>query len=97
VQQKIMPKCWNCGKEVELNNFARLDSCNHCGRDTHVCKNCIFYDRAYHNECTETQADRVVEKEKSNFCDYFKPSDRAGGSASSVDAMKAAADALFKK
>jgi hypothetical protein len=91
-----MPKCWNCGKDIELNNFARLDACNHCGLDTHVCKNCIFYDPTYNNQCTETQADRVVEKEKSNFCDYFKPSGRAGGTAKGADALKSAADALFK-
>ena len=89
--------CWSCGKEIAINNYARLDSCEHCGRDTHVCKNCIHYDRAFNNECRESQADRVVEKEKSNFCDYFKPSDRTGGSASSIEALKAAADALFKK
>ncbi len=93
-----MANCWNCGKSIDPNNFARLDSCESCSRDTHVCKNCIFYDRAYNNECTETQADRVVEKEKSNFCDFFKPSDRAGGSGGvSKDAAKAAAEALFGK
>jgi len=93
----MVSNCWNCGKTIEANNFARLDSCEHCGRDTHVCKNCFFYDRSYNNECKESSADRQVEKEKSNFCDYFKPSDRAGGSATSADAMKAAAEALFKK
>jgi len=50
------------------------------------------------NSCRENQADRVVDKERSNFCDYFRPSDRAPATAaSSRDAMKAAADALFKK
>jgi hypothetical protein len=92
-----MPKCWSCNHEVELNNYHRLDSCTHCKADTHVCKNCEHYDRAYNNECRESSADRQVEKERSNFCDYFKPSDRAGGNAKSLDAMKAAADALFGK
>ena len=89
--------CWHCGKLIEANNFHRLDSCNHCGSDTHVCKNCEHYDRAYNNECVESSADRVVEKEKSNFCDYFKASGRAGGTAKSASDLKAAADALFKK
>jgi hypothetical protein len=92
-----MSKCWSCNQEIALNNFHRLDSCNSCGHDTHVCKNCIHYDRAYNNECRESSADRVVEKEKSNFCDFFKPSDRAGGIAKSVNDMKVAAEALFKK
>ena len=89
--------CWSCGKSIDANNYARLDSCEHCGRDTHVCKNCFFHDRMYNNECKESQADRVVDIEKSNFCDYFKPSDRAGGSATGIDAARAAAEALFKK
>lgn len=92
-----MPHCWSCGKQIELNNFHRQDSCQSCGRDTHVCKNCEHYDRAYNNECRESSADRVVEKERSNFCDYFKPSDRAGGNAKSANDLKSAAEALFKK
>ncbi len=90
--------CWSCGKSIDANNYHRLDRCNHCGRDTHACLNCIFHDRAYNNECKETSADRVVDKEKSNFCDFFKPSDRAGtGAARAKDDLKAAAEALFKK
>jgi hypothetical protein len=49
------------------------------------------------NECRESQADRVVEKEKANFCDYFKPSGSSSGNAASRDSLKSAADALFKK
>ena len=89
--------CWNCGKPIEANNFHRQDVCNSCRRDTHVCKNCEHYDTAFNNQCRESSADRVVDKEKSNFCDYFKPSGRAGGSAKSASDLKAAADALFKK
>ena len=90
--------CWSCGKPIEANNFHRLDSCLHCGNDTHVCKNCTHYDRAYNNECVESQADRQVEKEKSNFCDYFKASDRIGGTGGkTLNDMKSAAEALFKK
>jgi len=90
--------CWHCAKEIATNRFYRLDSCEHCGRDTHVCKNCEHYDITFNNLCRESSADRVVEKESSNFCDFFKPSNRApGSSAKSVDALKAAADALFKK
>ena len=69
-----MPKsCFHCGKEIEENNFGRQDSCLSCGRDTKVCKNCINYDPKMHNECKENQAERIVDKEKRNFCDWFKP------------------------
>lgn len=93
--------CWSCSTALSASDYGRQDSCPKCGRDTHVCKGCSFYDPAYNNECREPQADRVVDKEKSNFCDYFKPSknnlgknNRAGDSRES---LKAAAEALFKK
>jgi hypothetical protein len=43
---------------------------------------------------------RVVEKEKGNFCDWFRPRSGAAagaGTAPTRDALKSAADALFKK
>lgn len=91
--------CHRCGKEIAENNLGRQDTCVHCGADTRVCKNCKNYDRAYNNECREEQAPRVVEKEKSNFCEWFQP--RAGGAggsgAPSKSDLKGAADALFGK
>src|SRR5256885_3090320 len=92
--------CWNCGKELSLLDYGRGDTCPQCGRDTKVCKGCFFYDPSAHNQCREPQADRVVEKERSNFCDYFKPASRSGapgGAPSPKDAARAAAEALFKK
>ena len=89
--------CWNCGVELGHLDYGRQDICKKCGLDTRVCRNCIFWDKNSNNECRESQADRVVEKTKSNFCDYFKPKSGAGGEAQSRDAMKAAAAALFKK
>lgn len=93
-----MHSCWSCQKSVEANNFARLDSCSHCGRDTHVCKNCLHYDRSAYNECRESSADRVVDKEKSNYCDFFKPkgTSAAGVGFDPAAKAKAAAEALFK-
>jgi len=89
--------CWNCGIELGALDYGRADTCKKCGRDTKVCKGCIFYDKNSNNECRETQAERVVEKERSNFCDYFKPSVTSGHAATARDSMKAAAEALFKK
>jgi predicted RNA-binding Zn-ribbon protein involved in translation (DUF1610 family) len=89
--------CWHCGTDLTPLDYGRQDICPKCGRDTRVCKNCGFYERNAHNECHEPQAERVVEKERSNFCDYFKTKTGAGSGAPSRDALKAAADALFKK
>jgi hypothetical protein len=90
--------CWTCGCELTVLDYGRADTCRKCGRDTKVCKGCLFYDPSSNNECRESQAERVVEKERSNFCDYFKPSAAtADKQALTRDILKAAAEALFKK
>lgn len=89
--------CWNCGAELSALDYGRADVCPQCGRDTKVCKGCEFYDPAVNKQCRENQADLVSEKERSNFCDYFRPKAGIGSRVQSRDAMKAAADALFKK
>lgn len=94
---KASGNCWSCGQELKTLEYGRQDDCPKCGKDTHVCKNCEFYDRSYNNECRENQADRVVEKEKSNFCDYFKPKTQSGAGGKTKDDLVSAAEALFKK
>lgn len=90
--------CWSCATPLNALEFGRQDICRKCGRDTRTCKACTHFDPACNNQCREPQADRVVEKERSNFCDYFLPSEQAPGSATtSRDALKSAAEALFKK
>jgi hypothetical protein len=91
--------CYHCGKDIPENNLGRQDSCASCGRDTRVCRNCRHWDKNSNNECREEQAMRVVDKEKGNFCEWFQP--RQGGTAAAgaptKDALKSAAEALFKK
>lgn len=90
--------CWNCGLKLEALDYGRGDVCSGCGRDTRVCKGCIHFDASSHNQCREPQAERVVEKERSNFCDYFEPAASVGASGNpSQTALKNAAEALFKK
>jgi len=89
--------CWHCGQALQANSYGRGDICISCKRDTRVCKNCTNYEKSLSNECKEPQADRVVEKERSNFCDYFKPGSPKADQNKSRDSLKAAADALFKK
>lgn len=73
------------------------DYCPRCDRPLHSCRNCEFYDPSFNNQCREPMAERVVEKERANFCDYFAP--RPTGArppAPTVDARETL-DALFKK
>ena len=63
------------------------------------------YSVGYNNQCRETMAERVVDKERSNFCEYFAPN--AGAAAASSQptssrpsperAARERLDALFKK
>ncbi len=75
----------------------RRDTCPSCMADIRCCKMCQFYDPKSYNECRESSADRVQDKEKANFCDYFK----IGSPGSNPDQARqdalAKAAALFKK
>ena len=67
-----MKKCHKCLKDLEIKTpVGRKDACPSCGSDLRCCLNCIFHEPGAYNECREPQAERVVEKERSNFCDYF--------------------------
>jgi hypothetical protein len=92
--------CHFCKKEIEtVSPVGRQDRCQHCGMDLHICRNCSFYDEKAYNECHESQADRVVDKDKSNFCDYFSPSGMSldGGKADPAAEARKKLEALFKK
>ncbi len=92
--------CFKCGKPLSETfkiMVGRRDTCPSCMADIRCCKMCHFYDSKAYNECRESQADRVQDKEKANFCDYFK----IGSSGTNPDKEKqdqlAKAAALFKK
>ncbi len=92
-------KCYHCLKSIPVFGafkVTRTEECPYCSRSLHCCKMCKFYDPKVYNECLETNADRIVDKEKANFCDYFTLS---GGNLSgpSKEDLVNSADALFKK
>ena len=90
--------CFSCGKPIPvLGLIGRRDECPFCHSDVHVCKNCRHYDPQVYNECKEPQADRVQERDRANFCDYFAAGSGAGGAGKSAADLMAAAEALFKK
>lgn len=65
--------CWKCGKETKISGLvSRSDVCPNCGADIRCCKNCVFYELGAHFDCHETVDELVADKERSNFCDYFK-------------------------
>jgi hypothetical protein len=91
--------CWKCGASLaELSlPLRRLDECKQCGAELHVCKLCEFYSTSVAKHCREPIAEEVKDKERANFCDYFKPRPGAYSNAGADAAAKAKAelDALF--
>jgi len=92
--------CFSCRKPVELRPGQRIgfrDECDHCGADLHVCRNCEFHDPSAYNECREPNAERELERERANRCEYFAARRGTSDSSSPQDSAKARLDALFKK
>jgi len=91
--------CYRCQKSIPvLGTFKiqRTEDCPYCSTSLHCCKMCKFYDPKVYNECRETNAERITDKEKANFCEYFNLSD--GKNALEVkENLINAAEALFKK
>lgn len=98
---EIRFQCFSCGAEIiSAHPPGRREDCSKCGADLHACKNCRHYDRAAYNECRESSAEVVREKERANFCDFFVVNSQGAAAGSAADRQKdlrAAAEALFKK
>ena len=93
-----MTRCAFCSKEVESERkVSRSDTCPHCSRDLHCCLQCQFYDSGSYNECKEVMAERVVDKDRANFCDYFVLKGSKGSEFGRKAMAKQALEDLFKK
>lgn len=69
----MMKKCCTCKKEIPADlRVGRQAGCPWCGADLHCCLNCAFYEPGAYNDCRENQAERILDKNRSNFCDYFR-------------------------
>ena len=91
-------KCFFCGELIEFElRVGRLEDCPKCGKYLHTCIQCRFYDRGYHNDCRESQAPLVGDKESANFCEFFEMG-RDGNKEQNVrDDAKRKLEALFSK
>src|SRR5262245_22636952 len=91
--------CWKCGASLAALTLPlrRLEVCKTCNAELHVCRMCVEYDVAYAKHCREPTAEEVKDKERANFCDFFKPRPGAYRPRNEAEANKArnALDALF--
>lgn len=91
--------CWKCGDPLKglILPMSRREECSSCGADQHVCKMCEHFQDKGRGDCTEERAELVSDREKANFCDYFKPvpDAYAGGFKDKSVEAKAKLAALF--
>jgi hypothetical protein len=91
--------CYKCNSVLNIastEHIGRNDQCYQCYSSLRCCRMCRHFDKNSYNECRETMADRITEKEKANFCDYFLIGN-SGQDNNTKDDILAAAKALFKK
>ena len=95
--------CRACGRAVPLAAGERIgfrDACPGCGADLHACRNCAHHDPAAYNACREPNAERVLDPEQANRCDYFAPAQASTGGAGASEAREEALselERLFKR
>lgn len=91
--------CWKCGHALDdmPMPLRRRDECPACGADLHVCRMCEFYATSVAKSCREPVAEEVTDKERSNFCDYFRgrPVVHAAGGIGEAEAARAQLEAMF--
>ncbi len=94
-----MKRCHACLNVLEIKTPAgRTETCPFCGADLHCCLNCAHYHVGSYNDCREPQAERVIEKDRSNFCEFFvfKDSPMTENGKDPAKAAKAKIESLFK-
>lgn len=92
--------CHKCQKPIPfVDKLGFRADCPNCMADAHVCHNCDFFDPNIYNECRETAADRVTDKDKANYCEFFVPSTKSEKQATHnpVDEAKRKLEELFRK
>ena len=67
-----MKKCYKCQKSyLAPDGPGFQDVCEGCSSYLHCCMNCYFHDPYQHNQCTESQAEFVSDRNGMNHCEYF--------------------------
>ncbi|MEX2124017.1 MAG: hypothetical protein WD795_09000 [Woeseia sp.] len=92
-------RCYRCGESLAALTLplSRRDECPSCTVHLHVCRMCRYFDPTVAKQCLEDDAEEVTDKERVNFCEWFKPSADAFDPVRAKKAAKAKSDlaALF--
>ena len=68
-------ECWRCGTALKPDQLPinRLEQCHHCHADLYVCRLCRSWNPRYTSKCSHDHAEPPLDRERANFCQYFKP------------------------
>jgi hypothetical protein len=68
-------QCWRCGHAVRTDQLpiTRLEYCHHCHADLHACRLCRSWNPRYTSKCSNDHAEPPLDRERANFCQYFRP------------------------
>ncbi len=79
LQGDVMASCHHCGSQFpEGMAVFRTSECPSYAYYIRVCRNCTHFAPGSHWDCRETVSDQVTDKERANFCDWFKLSTVSG-------------------
>lgn len=77
-----MKRCYHCNYEFDFHFKAFRNSlCPSCSRDVKVCKNCEFYSPEKQHGCSESVQETITDKERANFCDFFRFNDNSAATS----------------
>ncbi len=95
---EVKGRCWHCGTGLTRVDYGRESVCPRCDKPTHCCRNCRHFAPGRPNECMEPQVERVIDKTRSNFCEWFEPANdaQAADTGTGPDALRTAAESLFR-
>lgn len=88
-----MPKCPFCQTEI-TGPIHHSSECPACGKILHSCRCCSFYSPDAHYGCRESVDEPVWDKEKANFCDYFRLKEGTNTSSKDDDRAQKSREAL---
>lgn len=98
--QACAMECPACRSEIALaagESIGFRDACDRCQADLHVCLACEFHDPSSYNECRESNAERILDRERANRCEYFRPRQGSGVGESVRSSAITDLESLFKK
>jgi hypothetical protein len=71
--------------------------CDRCRADLHSCLNCEHHDPTVYNECRESNAERILDQDRANRCEYFRPAGKSHAVSEDRQAAMTDLENLFKK